>query len=489
MRSGTNGHNGNKTYHQNTSVIYPPDGRPVSSTPEGVTARSAAHLRRGHVESRRRTQPGAQHPPEPAEIADAVLDDKTIVELVHDGRDRLRLLVWDGSQATIVPRFEYRGRAYLPVPLPAGEAKKFQLPTHAAEFGSTRELFNSMLAFVRQYSSIDLEKAKLVAHFALASWFPGCSSEALMMVITGAELESLQLLRVLHCLCRRALLLRAGSRASGVYAFPELRPTLLIDARDQSTSALRAMMIPGSEDFYVTRKGGLAQDCCAKAIYAGDLSDPVFRRRGLHMSITPSVGIPILDANTRLRVANELQPQLLQYRLVNHSAVKNSDFDLSRFTSTVREAGRGLGACIVGDPPLQTELVALLKVQDEIVGDDIACSVNAAIVDALVTIIHEGQLSLSVRDLTSLTNTILQDRGEELRFNARGPGIGHRLTSLGIPPRSRSGPGKKILLTQDLRRHAHQLARVHRSKMLGNSGNSCRVCAEMASPAAKRTRS
>lgn len=482
MRSGING---NKTSHQNTSVIYPPDGRTVSTTSERVAASSPMHPRLGHAVSRRKTKSGAHRAePQPAEIADAVLEDNTIIELVRDGRDRLRLLVWDGSKAQIVPRFEHRGRVYLPVQLRPSAAGRIQLPTHTAQFGSTRELFESIIAFVRQYASVNREKTKLVAHFALASWFPGYSSEAPMLVITGAEFESLQLLRVLHCLCRRALLLRAASRATSVYALAELRPTLLIDARDQSTTALRALMIPGSDDFYVPRNGGLSQDCCAKAIYVGELGSAM-PKRGLHVSVTPSVDEPVLDANMRQRLANKLQPQLLHYRLLNHSAVRNSNFDLPRFTSAVREVGRGLGACIVGDPALQAELVALLQQQDEIAGDDIACSVNAAVVDALVTIVHEGKSSVSVKDLRSLTNTILQDRGEKLNFNARGPGIGHRLTSLGIPPRSRSGPGKKILLTHDLRRQVHHWARAYRSKMIGNSRDKCRLCAEIASSSVK----
>src|SRR5271169_4640276 len=83
--------------------------------------------------------------------------------------------------------------------------------------------------------------------------------------------------------------------------------------------------------------------------------------RGVPARIRRSRSLPILDQRVQQQIAEEFQPKLLMYRLVNYRRASVSELDVSDFTSPVRDLARCLGASVPDEPELQGEIAPLLR--------------------------------------------------------------------------------------------------------------------------------
>jgi hypothetical protein len=76
-------------------------------------------------------------------------------------------------------------------------------------------------------------------------------------------------------------------------------------------------------------------------------------------------GKPILDESASEGIATDLQPERLQYRLRNYLLARTSGFDAPDLTPAMRELARGLGAALVDDGTVASEVVSLLRAGGE----------------------------------------------------------------------------------------------------------------------------
>lgn len=418
----------------------------------------------------------------PIATAGGTFSDGIVFELVREAQDpaQLHLLLWNGAHATVAARAQYNGRVYVPLALDPSILLAMQLPTRPAPYGSTRELFTEIGKLFMRYSELAENHVSLLVHFVLSSWFVAfLPTPACLSIVGPTQAEAVLLLRLLHCLCRHALMV-GGVTAAGLCSLPmNLGPTLLINQEELSKSTralLRASNIP---HFRVPRRGQLLDLGCSKAIYSGPkLQDDAMAENAVKISVTPARRqLPCLGEETRKQIAANFQAKLLAYRLSNYAKVRYSEFDVPQFTSGTRDLARSLGACIIDDPELQATVIPLLQDQDEEVRLEHSTMLEAIVAEAALFFCHEAQReSVFVGELTSAVNGILHGRGETLQLEPRA--VGDKLRSLGLFTRRLGSAGRGILLMDADRRRIHQLARNFDVASVQNGVARCAHCTQ-----------
>src|ERR1700681_2801245 len=101
------------------------------------------------------------------------------------------------------------------------------LPVGRAPSGSTADLFKEIHDMFVAHGILD-QAAKLLAYFAVSTWFPEFLPVAPSLVITGSQAESRILLDLLACVVRHAFPLAELSVAAFRCLRMIVQPTLLI---------------------------------------------------------------------------------------------------------------------------------------------------------------------------------------------------------------------------------------------------------------------
>ncbi len=412
--------------------------------------------------------------------AGEVLLDGHLIELLADPADRkkLRLLHWDGKKATVGHRVEHGGCVYQACEVESGTLQAIRLPTQAKAHVSSGELLKGVADLFRRHLNVPQADADLLAFFSMSTWVTDCFATAPGLLISGPDInQAANALRLLHCLCRRPLMLTELT-PNGFRSLPmHLHPTLLIfqSALTPRTygllraSSCRGFRVPG-------RRGGVLDVYGPKAIFCGMSAVDGSAFSGLiRLSLASTQAHSSLFNEVRLdQIANEWQPKLLMHRLRNHGKVGRSRFDVPKFTSSVRELARSLGACVPDQPELAERLGSLLAGQDEDTRAQRCNDVESAIIEAILALVHRQESrEASVKDITGLTNTLLRSRGEILEYSPEE--IGWKLAHLQLFTHRRNS-GKVLFLCRDTSRRAHDLAKFYDVLSLETGVQRCLDC-------------
>jgi len=408
------------------------------------------------------------------------------IDLVADPSDsyRLNLLLWDGSSATVAPRIEYGRSTYEPMALEPTLVRTMQWPKCPIEYGSTRNLFDSVLGLITRHVEIQDTSARLLTYFVFSTWFPDRLSLAPGLAILGpADGEGVQLLRLLRCLCRRSMLLAEASHASLLSLPLHLSPSLLVN-RPMLTRPLRSFLSTSNRRGLGTvKRGKVLEVCCPKAVYFGmdeipqDIASVMIQIPLSSATAQPSV----LEDGTLNDITAELQGKMLAYRLANYSRIRISHLHGMNFTHQTHEFAINLAACIVDDAELARGVVPLLKEQDDHVRGQPDRKLDAAILGAVLACLHEKKSDwVQVKEITALANTLLRTQGEIVEY--RPEEVGHRLDGLSLG-RTRQNEGMFLLLGRDTSRLVHRLALGYGVSWDVNSVPACPDCKALRSGA------
>jgi len=203
-----------------------------------------------------------------------------LVELVgrHDhAESALGFLIWNAERVSVVDHFEHDGSRYTPPVLDEKFSKclNLRLPSEVKACPTPAEFFLEISQLIRSYVDLPESSICLVA----ASFFPPVFVDKLAVAsylwiywIYGPPGSGkTTLLRLLHCLCRRSVLI-AGSVSSWMLSLPALlRPTLLLDelclSGTQHSHALECWLRAGSaRGVPVTAQGKLVDSFGAKVL-------------------------------------------------------------------------------------------------------------------------------------------------------------------------------------------------------------------------------
>jgi hypothetical protein len=403
-----------------------------------------------------------------------------MMEIVADASDpsKLKLLRWDGTNAKIAPRINCGHRTYEPVALDPTVVRAVRWPTHTSECGSTRQLFDRILRLISENVGIAEEPAHLLVYFIFSTWFPDRLTVAPGLEIVGSAVsEGIQLLRFLHCVCRRSILL-VGMPQLDLMSLPlSLYPTLLID-RPAPTRSLRSFLSASNRRGMVSvRRGKILGVCCPKAVYFGLDEVPEAVACGLLQITLPPTRIltQVLEDEKLNEIAAELQNKLLAYRLANFAKIRVSQLlPEAKFTDQTRELAANLAACVIGDAELASRVIPLLRRRDETVRAQHDRELGTVIVEIILCVCHENKKDrVQVKEIADLANTLLRSRGELIEY--RPQEVGRRLDILGLQ-RERSAAGMFLILTRDTRRLVHQLARACDVPSVAHVARGCPDC-------------
>jgi hypothetical protein len=313
-------------------------------------------------------------------------------------------------------------------------------------------LFGAVVDFISQNTGLQEEEAVLLTSVCFSSFFCDVLSMSPSVLLFGAPLQAVSVLHVLGCVSRHPML-STGSSVSGLP--PELRPTRLVCQLDPRVEKqLPALQFSG---FSIAGRS-LRQVSGTTIIYAGEAEpDSPFAKLCLQLWIPPTArSFGRQEKEQQLASINELQNQLLMYRLQNYSKVKESRFDVPEFTGVSREHAR-MGRCLVDAPEMQSRLTAMLRPRDDAERTEAAGRLEAVVVEALVARCHQRKPSVHVAEVAAFANAILSRNGELFKLSDKQ--VGGKMKGLGFRTERLDSGGRGIYLLNGQCARIHELGR------------------------------
>lgn len=411
--------------------------------------------------------------------AGEALEDGTLLELLspQPRSTQLALLCRQGKRSWTGRRIRLGSRLYTPADIPESVLRQMCLPAKPASCRSARALFDALVQNFRDTLRLPTREAQVSAYFDISTTFVDCLRIAPCLTVFAAETgDALQYLQVLGASSRHALTL-ADLQSGGVSQLPRgLYPTLLFCQSAFSSAAVRSLLASQHRGFGVLQRAGIADLYCAKAMIVDEgTPEDLAAMPCAQIYLAPDRDLPVVSDAALKKIAMTFQPRLLDYRLKNHVAVRNSTFDVPQFEGPIREMARAFGACIVDDPELQAGVVAVLRAEDEATRGARWIKPDSLVVEALMVVCHEpGRTSVYVGDLTKVLNGILAGRQETVELESRR--VGQILRSLNLVG-GRDAKGYGFLLLNEVRRRIHALARRLDVPQLRENVERCDYCA------------
>jgi len=414
---------------------------------------------------------------------------KWMIDLLADGTagSQLKLLLWDGETARVQQNFpmnfpDLEQRVYRPAKVDATVTREIYFPSRVGSFGTTREIFEALVAIIKRFSGLAETEVRLLTHAVLASWVVEFTEIPVCVALVGPPSPARrQILRLLRCLFRRALLLGEASLANFRCLPMEITPSLLIERCELTPQFLKFVEATSSHDAQIVSKGRIFKACCAKVLCVEEVfSDLLPGWLTIELSGKDlNTSLPVLDAHAQEQIVEEFQPKLEMFRLKNYTLVRESIFEAPAISSGARDLARCLGGAVASDTELQEQLRPLLKGQDgQPVYGDSAKELHWVVVEALLSCSHQSQKKhIGVAELTATINRILERRGELLVINPRA--VGNILRALGFSTQRLTAIQRGIILLNSVRLRIHQLASKYNLLELGSRSNDCAQCAQL----------
>jgi hypothetical protein len=358
--------------------------------------------------------------------------------------------------------FNYGGSQFVPLRIGVSLLRATCLPTGISPCGGAAELLGEIEACISEYIELKPEHVRLVCNFVLYSWFQDRLSVAPYLWVIGPYgAGKTRLLRLLHALCRRAVMASDVSPAA-LYSVPSaITPTLLIDefetgGRAGDRDRLRLLRSGSTRDGHVIRGSNVYDTFCAKVVCSRqEPSDAALASRAIFIPTLPTGRIlPDLDSAV---LADRFQPQLLGYRMKYYSQVKVWNRpQVAGFAPRMRDLALALAAPALGNPQLETRLFRDLAAQDKEAKIARHGEPEWAVTTAFFHECHVTEGTLTVGSLACTVSDVLEGNGETYRVSPRR--VGSILRSLGLNPVKLGNQGRGFRLTKQLVRQVHQLA-------------------------------
>ena len=290
-----------------------------------------------------------------------------ILDLVKNPKDgQLELLRWRTGKPFIAPHIKFGGRTYRPLLLDPTVMRAIRWPFNVCDYGSTKGLFESLVNVISRFTNFLVQDASLISYFVLSTWF----GDALPMVPNLAILgtytaDAIQLLRLLSCLCRRAIVL-ANVSHSNLLSFPLfLNSTLLLD-RPRLTPTLQHLLACSNRPAVgLIKSGTVVNGACPKAIFLRmDDVPEILSGSTVQISLpVPNLATPVLNSVAIDEISHEFQPKLFSYRLNNYHKLSALVIfpNACNLEPNTKELATILATCVIGDPALAAAVFPLLQ--------------------------------------------------------------------------------------------------------------------------------
>jgi hypothetical protein len=411
--------------------------------------------------------------------AGEIFPDGAAIELLRNAADKehLNLIICRNGILDIKSEIRYANRVYVPMPIDPSVANAVRFPTRVAPSESTRKLFTAVHALLASHLG-QLDPCVTAIVFAIfASWLsPVLPMAPILSIFAPTGSPKKLVLLLLKMLCRHPLCL-VGLRRSDLLRVPMLlQPSLLLDEPDSNPTMEAILNASSQRGTHITCGRGVLNLFGPKIIVS---SKPHLETDALRTALIPTAGnLPPLDKRTVEEIAEEFQARFLGYLLRNAGSAQTPGFDVSQFSLPVRDIALGFGAAVV-DNELQARILPLLSVQDEEIRSDRALTIDAVVLEALVSFIHEARCSkLRTTSIAGRVSAIYQGRGSDQQPSAES--VGRTIKRLGIPSGRIERAGNGVDLSELTCRTIHKLAQSHGVRAMETGlPSSCRYCREL----------
>lgn len=408
-------------------------------------------------------------------LSSSSLAETSLLESIRDPKDptRFLFLIWKDGKATIVPQLQQNGRLFTPPEIDSAAHEDLRLPNQIMACGDPSETLAQLNGTISKFVDLSEDDCLLVSMFILSSWFPDCMKVTPYLWVVGPlESGKSTLLRLLHCLCRRALII-GDLRGASLYKFSSLHPTLILDEFETDStrmgSEVRRLLRNGStRGVPVARNGKLFEVYGPKVIASRESPlDVALASRAIIIRLLPTQkNLLPLDEAAEERISSEFQPRLLMYRLQNHSCVKEYRISVQKvqgLNARTRDLAQAMAAPLLGEAMLEDQLLEILREYDRESRADLCLEPEWLVVEAVFDLCHEGIANnrmiseILVGGVCFHINKLLASRGEGVRLTARS--VGSLLKSLGIRTRRLGNLGRGLTFTSVAKAKIHELAR------------------------------
>ncbi|MGD1081648.1 MAG: hypothetical protein ABR881_25300 [Candidatus Sulfotelmatobacter sp.] len=234
-------------------------------------------------------------------------------------------------------------------------------------------------------------------------------------------------------------------------------PTLLIRAPQLSKAMADLLDASNQPGYFVSSGKDVWQFYGAKCIYLGeDGNQQIVGPRTIHVRAGRKASEVGRSLPTN-EVVQNLQNQMLYYRLCAHDGVGSSTFRVTGFLPELCAMAQVLGAPLDGDPELQKGIIELLKDLNEQVRADRSCGLSAMVLRAVLWYCHQPERQqVCVREIAEKANDLYREEGELLRVSNET--VGHALKNLGLYTRRLGNAGRGLSLDKATQKRAHDLS-------------------------------
>jgi hypothetical protein len=260
----------------------------------------------------------------------------------------------------------------VPRRLRSGMAAAVQLPSATlTPCGTPREVLGDLAATVARYFNLPDDAVLLIAHYVLATWMCDELQFLPYLWVCGSFASGkTRLLRLLQCLCRRAIVLSDITPSMLYILTHEVAGTVLLDEFEEGSRTLelrRALRAGTAPDGKIGRSGKVLTVFGPKVIASRRRPfDAALNSRAVLISIAPSAAnFPSLDSEDLTAMAAQWQPRLLAFRLQNHRRIQLMPFEaLAALDLRMRDIARALSVSLLGDLVLEQRLVQALEARN-----------------------------------------------------------------------------------------------------------------------------
>jgi hypothetical protein len=405
--------------------------------------------------------------------AGKVFADGSALELIFPSTQKKpSLLLWaDGQEPIVAREIDHDGSIYQPVNVDPSIWQATTLPTGFADRGPSANLFEETRDLFEHYGGLSQAEAALVTAWNATGWFADMLSNPPVLFMHGPDMGlAITLFRLLSCIGRHPLILTEIDRAA-LCSLMILQPTFLINQVQISprfralccASNYRGVVVPG-------RDGGVLDVVSSKAIFVGNAvqasNDP-----GLHLFLRPaSDDLPPLDVVTQRQMKERFEPWYLWHRLSNLGQMRRSRYASSDITAPMDELARMLQFCTRNGGQLEQQWAKLLRSQELDAMAERTWDPGSAMIEAIWEPLHSSEKSISMKDVSDLTNTLLELRGEIREYSVEE--LGKLLREMGVS-RRRQSSGMTVIFDRETSTRVHQWARRFG---VGNSVPNCADC-------------
>ena len=352
------------------------------------------------------------------------------------------------------------------------------VPTASTPYGTTAQLFDRIEKAIAGQGCLSERASRLLTYWTLASWFPDAVSLAPGLAILGPAYEGDLVLRTLRSFCRNPLMMTGITLADLKKINWRMPPTLLCYAPGLSKQMAAILGSAAARGYLAGGAGNYLDFYCSRAVYIGDeVAVDRIPRCSIQVNILPTATTRASNRASRLTEVEiqDLQNMLMKYRLQNLVNVYHAEFDATGLTSDTRAVANALGAAIVDDPELQSNLISLLTPIESQREADRSTGIEAVTVQAALNLGHAGKQELLAGEIAAEVNRIQKACGERLTYSAEK--VGHSLKKVGLYTRRLGSAGRGLVLDLAVMVRLHELAAVYGVGLeLDEKNQLCHLC-------------